>query len=211
MTGNHTLKIAILWYKIDMKSKVNIINIDGTEGVGKTIQCSLIFNKISKIRPSIINHLEDTEESCIETIEKTNDFLSSNENGVVINDGSIARLLANDIASGLQIKDVLERNQKVLHLYEVLCHKYESMNILMICDDIESILERVRVKNNMLGVRGKTVDLDHESKVVKIMKSLDIHSVSRNLSFSLVQVLIKDSIMTIEKKVNELLIKNFDI
>lgn len=196
-----------------MEKKLSIINIDGTEGSGKTTQISHLagFFRISGI-PVLINYLDDTITSALECSEKTRKFLEKNPDGLVINDGSIARMIVVDLVQAVPQLEVMEKYRTIIHEHEVLNHTYGMANVLMVLEDLEECNQRLQKLAKLTELNSqKIIDVDVENYIVAGIKNFDNNIISRNLSFYVIDIDKEDSILEIKDNILEYLRDNFKI
>jgi len=196
-----------------MKKPLNIINIDGTKGSGRTSQAHMlnILLKTNKI-PTLVLHLNDTIKSGLECALKIKNFLKKEPKGVVISDGSIARMMVVDIVSGVGIDVMMSKYQELLHEYETINHQYGTVNLLMVMDDISECNRRIKRRAELLGRDDRSIlDFNLEADVVKGMKFFDDNIVSKNLKFQVFGIEPHETMIEVQKDILDYLEENFDI
>ena len=196
-----------------MKKKLRIINIDGTEGLGKTTQVSMLVNFLkSKNIPYKIIHLEDNVESAGEACEKTIEFLEKTPKGVVISDGSIARMMVIDLLSNIHRDKITQKYEKMIHDYEVLGHKYGVANILLVLEDTKEASNRVIKREKLLGnVSSGILSEFIEKDIIKALKNFNIYTLSQQIVFDVIKVDTNDSIIEVNGNIINYLNENFEI
>lgn len=196
-----------------MRRYLRIINIDGTEGSGKTTQIKMISDYFKTIGvPCKVNYLDDNIESGIAACQETMKFLQENEYGVVINDGSPARMIVTDLVFGMQNLQVLEKYKELLQIQEVANHKYGTANLLLVMEDVDEAHRRLLRKGQLFGVDTYGIqDLQKETDVVNAMKKFDVHPASKGLKFDVINVGPKEPILDVSLKIKEFIDKNFEI
>jgi hypothetical protein len=195
-----------------MRKYLRIINLDGTEGSGKSTQIHLLCAFFTKHKiPFIVNYLEDNIESGIETSKKTDEFLSKEEFGVVINDGSPARMMVKELVSGETSKNILEKYKNLLSANERLFHKYGVANLLFIMEDLEEASNRINKRSKLIKSDYVGLDTIKEKEIVIGMKFFDIHPISKGLKFDIIEVLASDSMIDVSEAVFSYIDDNFEI
>jgi thymidylate kinase len=196
-----------------MRKPLNIINVDGMDGVGKTVQIQTLSNYL-RVRniPFIVNHLQDNIESAKICINKTNAFLKENPDGIVVNDGSIARMIVIDLSSNLSVLEIEDKYKEILHDYQRTDHQYGVLNILLIIDDISVCNERILRRDRLWGRDSKGLeDPDKELSLMNGMKIFDNHVLSKNLKFQVVETYHSDSILDVHQLILDVLKEDFYI
>lgn len=196
-----------------MTKNLQIINIDGTEGSGKTTQILHLANHFkSKGLTVKVNYLEDSIESALECAKKTKDFLEENPEGLVINDGSIARMMVIDLVRGASHLKTLEKHRPILFEHERLDHSYGMANVLVIMDDLESCNDRLKKESVLLANTSyKTINQKIERLVTQGIRSFNNNTITQNLHFHTMEVDSEDSILEIRDSIVEYLEENFTI
>ena len=98
-----------------MKNKIQIINIDGLEGVGQTTQINLLYKHFKDLNvPTLVNTIENDIESATKALNDSKDFLINNPGGVVINDGSISEMIVIDMVDCTPTNTLLEKYKNIL-------------------------------------------------------------------------------------------------
>ena len=188
---------------------VQIINIDGTRGAGKTTQVYQLKQYFMKLGRAVdINQMQNNLESGLSVLNKTDEFLIKNPNGIVINEGSIARMIANDMSNNLPKDEIYDKYRKLLSKYEVMDHKYKNANVLLLLEDLAECNRRLKKQAELLKQSfGSTLFLEFtEVNILKLMKIFDNQTLVQNIKFESVYVKSTDSIL----KIRDRLIKLFD-
>jgi len=197
-----------------MRKKLKIVTLDGIDGIGKTSQAIVLSNYFKNLGiPCKINTLKEDDVSFIsEHIDNIKLFIKENPEGIIINDGSIAKMMIVDLCNGIKRDDVLEKYKNALYEYQVLNHLYGICNILILLDDVSICDERIKKRDSLLGVESRGI-LDYQKEVVLMegMKTFDNHIASKNLIFHIVNTIPEDSILDINKEVIEIINQNFEI
>lgn len=196
-----------------MNKKLNIISIDGAEGVGQTTQINLLFKHFKDLDiPVLVNTLDDSIPSAFAMIKQTNKFLQQNPNGIVLNDGSIARMIVIDMSKLTHNKTLIEKYRLIMNEHEYLSHQYGMGNILLVPDDIEfckkRLIRRAKLKKE------KTPNLNqlyHQMDIVRGMRFFNNHVISRDVNFNIIDISDDESMLQIHNKVLNLLKEIFDI
>jgi len=180
-----------------------IICIDGLRGSGKTTQANRLKKKFKELNIPILSlKSEDNLNLIYDNIKKTDKFLKENKNGMVVKDGSVARMIVIDLLNGIFKEKIIEKYRKALYQYACLMHKYGLISFLIISDDIETFNQRILsrnrlLKNNELGIE----DLKKEKDILNRMKSFDDHIISGDIKFIPISIDKYDTILEIEDKI----------
>ena len=185
--------------------KFQIINIEGAEGVGKTAQVNLLRNYLKDKVKLSVRTLQYTNPKALELMENTTKFLEENPEGLQINDGSIIRMIVKDISIGLSKDEVTNKNKDILHAYEVLNHRFSNLNILLLPQNIEMCQDRINKRQKLLRLQEKQIDFVEESAIVKGLYNFSNHMLSLNIKFKVIIVEENDTMLSIHKKILEIL------
>lgn len=196
-----------------MKKKLQIINIDGTEGSGKTTQINNLAGFLrTKGFNILVNYLDDNMESALECSEKTNKFLEENPEGLVINDGSIARMIVSDLSKGLSQHDAIEKYRPIIHEHEKMYHKYGTANLLFIMDNLEECSRRLEKEASLLKRESyKKIDPAMEKTIIQGLRKFDSNMITNNLNFNTVEIDQYDTILELKNSIIKHLQERFDI
>jgi hypothetical protein len=194
-----------------MKKELQIINIDGTEGSGKSTQIGMLAAHFRMAGINVkINRMEDNIESAIHCAEDTEEFLQENPDGVVINDGSIARMMVVDLVKGITQPKVVDKHKEIIHLHEVMNHKYGVANILFVMEDLEECNRRLKRESDLLHNSSyKTINPKVEGVVVNGIRAFDDNVVTQNMKFHVFEIDKEDSILDIKKALIKYLEESF--
>lgn len=197
-----------------MRNPLNIINIDGVDGVGKTTQIDLLYKLFSENQKKILKiTLEDTIESASECADKTDQFLTENPGGMVIADGSIAKMIVSDYVGGLTKESILSKYGNVLHRFACLSQKYETANLLLINKNIQNSIANIEKREKVTANKNIKVDKDliREREVVRAMFNFNDNAITKNIKFVAIEIDNDDYILDIQDKIWDYLTKNFDV
>lgn len=196
-----------------MRKPLRIINIDGVDGIGKTTQIRILYTSLKADGiPVKVLHLKDNVKSALALSYEANEFLKENENGIVICDGSIARMIVVDDLAGISQQDLMEKYRSVIFEYEKLNHSYGVTNILMVTDDVQFCHNRILKRGKLANKEESGIlDFEHEKDIVKGMKFFDSHIISKNLKFHVVEIESEDSILEIKEEIWDFLTENYTI
>jgi len=207
------VKIVVLWYYVDMQKYLRIINIDGTEGSGKTTQIHLLKPFLTSFGVDVrIHHLIDNIQSGIDMSKETLEYLQSNEYGLVINDGSVARMMVTDLVDSMPTNDVIEKYRELIFIQDSLYHQFGTANILLVMNDVKEAHRRMVQKQKMMGKEPEgAFDLSREEKIVQMMRLFDNHVVSRNTKFETIDVEPETPMLGTLEAIKKYLKDNFEI
>lgn len=196
-----------------MQKYLQIVNIDGTEGSGKTTQIQLLKSRLRLLGSSVlVNHLDDNIESARQVLTKTLSFLKEAEYGVVINDGSIARAMAVDLVDGISKETIIEKYRDVFFIQNSLYHQFGTSNILIVMDDILEAQKRLARNKKILGIEDtNTLDLVREKKITEMMQNFDSLVISTNMYFHSIEVGSTEKMNDVCTKIYKYLLDNFEI
>ena len=196
-----------------MKNQIQIINIDGTEGSGKTTQINHLLGLIRlKGRPVMVNYMDDTIKSALECAEKTNRFLEENPDGIVVNDGSIARMIVGDLSKGMSQESAIEKYRPIIHEHEKMFHKYKTANLLFILDNLSVCNDRYEKEAKILGYEAhKKIDPDIEKTIIQGLRKFDSNMITNNLKFHTIEIDSEDTILEIKDSVIKHLREHFTL
>jgi len=195
-----------------MKKKFNILNIDGVNGIGKTTQINMLVMSLRAFKPVLVTYQEDTIESALDSAVKIWEFLEKHPDGLVLGDGSIARMIVIDILNGIPRPEVVEKYRSVISEYERLNHKYGILSVLMVTDDIGFCHDRLIRRGKLLKKPEVGIDsLQKEAEIMKGMRYFDANSISKQLVFQVFEVDKEDSMLDIQDIFWEYLEDSFEI
>lgn len=196
-----------------MKKNLNILNIDGVDGIGKTTQINMLTMSLKNSGVPVLRvSVDDTVESALGCAGQMWNFLKLNPNGLVLSDGSIARMIVTDFLDGMLRTDIEEKYRSVIYEYEKLHHKYGITNILMVTSDIDYCHQRMLKRGRIIkkpedGIK----DFQREIEVVRAMRYFDSNAISKQLIFQAFEVDEDDSILEVQDSLWEYLEANFEI
>lgn len=190
-----------------MDKTIQIINIDGTEGCGKTTQISHLVKKLKESnRKVLMQSMDDTVESGVDIIKNTKKFLNENPDGVVVNDGVIARMVALSLVQGNPIERVQYIFRDLISDYENLNHEFNTKNILLIMDDLSFCNARLKKQAELLQLSSyKMINESVEKQVIGILRNFDNYLIIINLKFHVVEFESTNSILEIHNDIMKLL------
>lgn len=192
------------------RRKLSILNIDGVEGVGKTTQLNIMANYLKQAGIlAKINKIDGSDASVKSAIGETEKFLEENPEGVVLNDGTIARSIVSHLSTGTSHDKIENLYEDDLFKLQVLEHQFGTVNILLVPDSIDSCDERVRKKQelfqeNITGIKNR----DLQESLIEGFNMFDYSILSRNLKFQTLKVQADESIMAVHNRILELLSSN---
>lgn len=162
-----------------------MISIDGTRGAGKTSQIGILARHFRSMGVNVLSlNSGGGIKTEIETLSKAEEFLTSEPNGIVILDGSIARPIVMDIIAGMSNPTILEKYKELTHIYERLDHKYGIACFLMVMDDMEECNRRIKRKKELTGSGGLEIEnLVEEGSIVSALRLFNNHITSKNIHF----------------------------
>lgn len=183
-----------------MKKILQIINIDGTEGSGKSTQINMLALYFKTCGLVVkVNRMEDNIESAIHCAEDTEEFLQNNPNGIIINDGSIARMIVMDLIRGVPQPEVVQKHLKIIHLHEVMHHKYGTANLLFVMEDLDECNRRLKKEAELLQNSSyKTINPKVENAVVNGIRAFDHNVITQNMKFHVLEITKDDNILEIK-------------
>lgn len=194
-----------------MKRKLQIVNIDGQPGVGKTTQTNMLCGYFNlNGRPVLENTYRDHED-IIDILMKSEKFLDNNPDGIVVNNGSIARSIQEDMINDTKLKDIEEKYRIILFQYQRLYHKFGMANILLLVD-INACNDRIIKRQKLLKEKtaGMT-DLIHQSRIVEGLRQFDNYTISRDMKFHVLETDVQDTMLNVQRDLLDLLNDNFEI
>lgn len=196
-----------------MEKPLNIINIDGVDGIGKTTQIHMMAMNLKKAGvPVLTVFIDDSIDSALDAAKKIDEFLGSNPNGMVLSDGSIARMIVVDSLSGMQKSKIVQKYQSVIHAYEGLHYKYGVTNILMITEDIQFCHDRLVKRGKLLKKPEKGIEsFQDQLDIVQGMRLIDAHTISKQLIFEVFDIDEEDSILEVQDMIWDYLKEKFGI
>ena len=194
---------------------LNIISIEGIDGIGKTAQVNVLSNYFKDLGvPVLINRIKNNLESGLKSTSNTWEFLEKHPNGIVINDGSIAKMMQLEIQSGKPQLEISLHFMELIHEYECLNHKYNILNILLSVDDIEICKKRLIKRENILGVK-KIEDFYYNSNDQTLManglKIFGNQILSKSIEFQILKTHENYSILDVHEDVLKIINENFEI
>lgn len=193
---------------------INVINIDGVNGLGSSTQVNILARKLRlEGHTVLVNRIEGNLESNLVAADATVDFLKKNPNGIVINDGSIAKPIQLDIQNGMGFDNLYEKYRNILFTYEAIQHKYGLVNILLITDNMELCNERV-IKKKALAGDSTSVgveDIEREINLVKGFKIFDNYTIKKSLKFQILMIDGDESILEVNKDIMKIITEKFTI
>lgn len=196
-----------------MKKPLSIINIDGIDGIGKTTQVNILSNYYKdKGIPVLTLFLEDNSDSAMECIGEIWEFLDKNEGGIVISDGSIAKMIVIDILEGIPQSNILVKYKDLLHQYEILNHKYGMANILFLMDNLQECSNRIIKREKLLNNESNGIEnMNREQDIIRLMRDFDSYTITRSLIFYPLIIDEDDSILAVQDDILSYLDNNFKI
>lgn len=195
-----------------MRKYLRIINIDGTEGCGKTTQINLLSAYFTRLNiPHKVNCLEDNLESGIRTAEATKKYLEETDGAVVINDGSPARMVVTELVSGVPTNDILGKYKNLLFANEQLSHAYGTANLLLVLPDVAEANRRIQKRRELMGAKKYELNLELEKDIVKGMQFFDQHPTSKGLKFDVIKIGNQETMLEISESILKYLQDNFEI
>ena len=195
------------------RRNLRILNIDGVEGVGKTTQLNIMANYLkNQDIPVQLNRIADSDESIETAIDRTEKFLKEHDDGVILNDGTVAKAMIVQLSTGSRYQDVEDRYKELLFRLQVLDHSYGMVNILVVPEDLNSCDARLKKRQELFGEEVKgIVDPIMQQTLVKGFADFDNSILSRNLKFQVLKVYDDESIMKVHKNLLQLLTDSFEI
>ena len=195
------------------KRNLRILNIDGVEGVGKTTQLNIIAGYLKKSEiPIQLNKIDETDESISKALARTEDFLKENPDGIVINDGTIANTIVQQLSTGNRWQDIENRHKDHLFHLECLNHTHGTANILLVPDNLETCDARLRRRQELFEQEVVGVgDTILQQTLMNGLMNFDNSVLSRNLKFHVLKVYDNESIMQVHKNILNLIDQNFVI
>ncbi len=194
-----------------MRKTLQIVNIDGTEGAGKTTQIQQLAAALrSKGFTVLVNYLNDTISSAMECSDKTNRFIEENPDGIVINDGSIARMMVVDLSEGMSQVNAIDRYRAIIHEHEKIYHKYGTANLLIIMEDLDACNKRLAREAELLKLEQyKKIDPTKEKTIIQGLRRFDANMITNNLKFHTMEIDAEDSILYIKDSILKYLEEHF--
>lgn len=186
-----------------MKKKISIINIDGVDGIGKTTQINMLMVRLSQKNIPLLNlQLTDTLQSGLDCAQQTWDFLKQNPDGIVITDGSIAKMLVLDLLNGISSNEIIEHYRTLLHEHECLNHRYGMANILLIMDDMDTCNGRILKRNKLNKTIGVEItDFTKERQIIRSLRQFNTNIISRSLDFHVIETDDSQSIIEVYEEI----------
>ncbi len=196
-----------------MKKQLNIINIDGTRGLGKTTQINLLSSYMKRNSiPFIINTLDDTIPTAMKLIDEATQFLIDSPDGIVVFDGSVAEMIVLDMAKGIHMTALEEKYKDVLQKYEVLNHRFNMTNLLLIPDNLQMCHDRIIKRAKLIGQKSDGLkNWTLVRYVIRGLRDFDDYSISRSMTFHVIDVYETETILNIYDKIKSHLKENFEI
>lgn len=195
------------------KRNLRILNIDGVEGVGKTTQLNIMANYLKNLNmPVQMNKIVDSDESLKIAIDRTEKFLNEHEDGIVLNDGTIAKAMVVQLSTGSRYQDIEDRYKDLLFRLQVLDHSHGMVNVLVVPDNLDSCDARLRKRQGLFGeeITG-IIDSIMQQTLMKGFADFDNSVLSRNLKFQVLKAYNDESIMQVHKNLLQLLTDSFEI
>ena len=194
-----------------MKKKLNIINIDGPQGVGKSSQVALLKNYLDSIGVKCkVLKLQGNIPSAIDCIHQTYKFLEEAD-GVLITDGSIAEMIQIDINSGIPYLEIQEKYREVLHHYEVMYYAYGMANILLTIDDLEVCKQRIEKRAKLFKNEPDFIDKKLEKELIDGLKIFNNYMFTNNLKFHVIETESGEKMLDVHKKIVSILKENYQV
>lgn len=191
---------------------LQIINIDGTKGCGKSTQIGLLRNHFKDIGFEVqVNDVRDIE-SAYSSNKNIVNFLESTQNGIVINNGSIARPIVSDLVSGLQKEEIIDKYRESIFQNDTLYFKYGVANILLVLDNLEEANRRLAKRSKIMGLETEQIEnLDLEQGIVNGMLHFDDHVISKNIEFRYIEIKPEDSMLDVKENILEYIENHYEI
>lgn len=195
------------------KQRLQILNIDGTQGCGKTTQLNLITAPYRALElPIKYNLVKPTKESIMVAAKETAVFLQENPEGIVLNDGSLANPMIQELIKGTPLSLIEDDFRDLLYNFQVLSHSYAMANIIIIPENMEMCDKRIKLgqKLSLLEETG-IEDVFLQQEIMKGFNIFDHSSLSRNLKFQTLTVYENENMMEINKNLIKMVSVDFDI
>lgn len=196
-----------------MDRSVQIINIDGTRGSGKTTQLNHLLNSLRGDGFAVLkNTMDGSIGSALECAEKTKSFLTDNPSGIVLNDGSIARMVVERLLRGGSQDAVRDELRHVVSEHEKMCHQYHTANILILLDNVALCNQRLQKEAKLL--QRDTYNLINpvnEKEIVIGLKNFDSNMIVNNIRFKSIEIGANDTILRVTELVWKCLDSHFGL
>lgn len=191
---------------------LRIINVDGTRGCGKSTQINLLANYLKQLGISVLVNDVRNAETAHFAYEKTLNFLQASETNIVINNGSIARPVLEDLVSGTSKEEVESIYKNYIFNTNQLYFEYGAANLLLVLEDLDCANSRIAKKNQLLKTETPLIlDQMREKSIVEGMMHFDDHVLSKNMEFIHILIDASDSMLAVRQKITDYLNEHFEI
>jgi len=196
-------------------ANLDIVNIEGISGIGKSTQVNVLSNYFKSLGiPILTNRIGNDIGSGLKATGNTWQFLQKHPNGIVINDGSIAKMMQMEIQSGKPQSEIAQDFIGLTHEYECLNHKYNIINILISINDISVCKDRIIKRRNIFGIEnpeGIEYNIDIQTLVSNGLKIFGDQVLSKSIDFHILNTHEKDSILDVHEDILKVINENFTI
>ena len=179
-----------------------IITLESIKGVGISTQCRLLkryYHDSFGIEANI-NIFNNSIESELNNIKKTIEYFNKDIK-IVINDGCFVKLVSYDIVNAVHQDKIYEKYKDILQQYEVLFHKYEMINLLLIPNNIKMGYDNLLRKSTIIDMDIPEFNQLKESKIIQALKLLDNYTMFQNIKFYSLHIHEDESILDVHKKI----------
>ena len=194
-------------------ANLNIVNIEGITGIGKSTQVSVLCNYFKGLEiPVLINRIGDDLGSGLKATGNTWNFLKKHPNGIVINDGSIAKMMQLEIQSGKPQSEIAQDYLSLTHEYECLNHKYGILNVLISINNISACEDRLIKRRDIFGIENSKdlpYDMDKQTLMQSGLEVFGDQVISKSIKFQVLRTHERDSILDVHEDIVSIINENF--
>jgi len=182
--------------------KYQIITLDGIGGTGQTTQIHMLAKYIyENQRDWWYNNFDGMIDNAIKNIEDIKDFLKEFPDGIVFNDGSIARMIVTDLCNGFNNDKIEEKYRNLINEYLYLEYNFDVMNFLLIPENTLMCYNRILKRNKIVGITDKIEWNSQQLETINnMLKNFNNNMVLRQWQFKLISINEDDTILEVHNK-----------
>lgn len=195
-----------------MKGNFSILSIDGTTGVGKSTQISLM-NKLLKSKGfntkifkfSEVENTNSTHDILLQIIS----YLKQFPDGIALCDGSIATDIVDDIVNNMSSHKIYNKHSENIQIYQSMSNSYDIINVLITPANIDMCYERIKKRTDIYKEKEVLLDSkEHLLKTALSLKNFDNSDISTNMKFNNIDIYPEDSMLDMHHQIIDLIEKN---